>query len=399
MRYVHALLLSGLFQLGTPTPDADCTTSNPALESIRAKYHLPGVAAARISPSHANPIAARAVGTRKFGNDTRLTIHDKFHLGSLTKAMTSTLVAVLISDTGNRLTWNTTVADALPDIGGIAAGHANTTLAMLGAHFSGINDAFLSEREMEFWLAIFNQTYTPVESRKLVAEKALSYEPLTTPGRNHSYSNVGYMILGHLIDTHSPNSCGGWEGFIQEKLWLPLGMNGCGFGPSPQRTLESIDNPWPHRPGNPDPVPVTPDRLADNPPAMGPAGTVHCTISSYAKFLSLHLDGLLGRDTSLLPAEAFEVLHTPYLELVGRPGSEGIANAYTPGAWIVAEPDKRVKGRYLLHDGSNTFNYALGVLAPGVKEAYFSGTNVGGDLAATGLNEALIGFFDDTLGF
>ena len=362
--------------------------SQTPLETVRSKYLLPGLVAARI-PANASKAVTQVVGVRKQGNDTLITPNDIFHLGSLTKAMTATLIAILINDPTNNLTWDTTIPKALPEILNLSPGYRNATLAMLGSHFAGVNDSRLLETDFESWAIIRNETVSPITGRRLVAEKALSAPPSTNPGSNYEYSNAGYMILGHLIDTHV---CGGWEKFIQRSLWRPLGMARCGFGPAPQRTLESIDNPWPHSPGNPA-VPVRPDRLSDNPPALGPAGTVHCDVPSYAKFLSFHLGGLLGRDSPLLNATDFKRLHTPYL---GPRKNATIASSYTSGGWIV-KSDSRVNGTYLLHDGSNGFNYAYAVVAPGVNESYFTATNVGGEGARIGLNEVLIGVFNHTI--
>ncbi|RYP72185.1 hypothetical protein DL769_004507 [Monosporascus sp. CRB-8-3] len=368
---------------------------NPALEAIREKHHLPGLAAARIRVQCHDNITARAVGVRKVGNATRLTTKDQFHLGSLTKAMTSTLIAMLIEEPGNSLTWNSTVPEALPHLESIVPGHQNTTLAMLGAHVAGFNDtALLFEKELPLWLGILNRTYTPTEGRRLLAERAFSYEPATPPGQNFSYSNLGYMILGHLIDTYAPKECGSWEQFIHKRLFKSLRMNGCNLGPVPQNTPASITNPWPHAPGNPDPIPVPWD--TDNPPTMGPAGTVHCTIDSYAKFLSLHVNGFVGKATPLLPGDAFRILHTPYRVLSGLPPRGDAADSYSPGGWISMEsPD--IGGRYLHHDGSNTVNFAWAIVAPGVREAFFIGTNVGE--AEEAMNEVAIGLFTDSLGF
>ncbi|KAH8891242.1 beta-lactamase/transpeptidase-like protein [Thozetella sp. PMI_491] len=371
---------------------------NAALESIRTSYNLPGLIGARISTGPVPSVTAEAVGYRKQGNDTFLTTHDQFHLGSLTKAMTATLVALLISDPRNCLSWDSKIVDVLAHPNNVSVEHSNTTLAMLSSHFSGLSDVKLFEVGADVWDAIGTQTVSPVVGRQLVFNLALSNPPATTPGSNFSYSNVGYMILGHLIDTYAPGSCGSWETFIQQRLWDPLGMSSCGFGTPPEPTLQSIDNPWPHQQGDPDPIPVTPDRFSDNPPTIGPAGYVHCGADSYARFLAMHLDALLGRDTALLPAAAFETLHTPYVQRECSINGT-VACFYTPGAWVVAGPDARLKGKYLLHDGTNTLNYAYGLLAPGIQQAFFSATNMGGDRAEFGANEVLLAFFDNALGF
>jgi CubicO group peptidase (beta-lactamase class C family) len=57
-------------------------------------------------------IAQGVAGVRKRGTAERITIDDRFHLGSCTKAMTATLVAMLVEQ--GKLNWTTTLANFLP---------------------------------------------------------------------------------------------------------------------------------------------------------------------------------------------------------------------------------------------------------------------------------------------
>lgn len=364
---------------------------NAALEAIREKHHLPGLAAGRINlKGRDDHVTARAAGLRKIDNDAPLSTKDQFYLASVTKAMTSTLVAILM-DEDETLTWTTTIAEALPHIENILPAYQNTTLAMLGAHVAGMDDEALVAADLELWMRLVNREVTPIEGRRLVAEAIFSsIEPRTPPGETYLYSNAGYMVLGHLIDSRVP---GGWEEFIQDRLFTPLGMIGCGLGPVPQPALPKIKNPWPHTRGDLEPVPAEWD--AEYTPAMGPASTAHCTIDSYAKYLSFHMDGLRGKDTSLLPAQAFEALHTPYTAFMGLEPSGGEQDNYAPGGWNSREAEG--VGRYLYHEGATLVNAALSILAPEVEEAFFAATNVGE--AKEALDEVAEGLFADALGF
>src|SRR5687768_10277826 len=83
--------------------------ANPAisamLESIRAKYELPGLAAAIVSQGKVTAIGA--AGVRKIGSPEKVTIHDHVHIGSCTKALTATMLARLIES--GKLDWKTTL--------------------------------------------------------------------------------------------------------------------------------------------------------------------------------------------------------------------------------------------------------------------------------------------------
>jgi hypothetical protein len=56
-------------------------------------------------------------------------------------------------------------------------------------------------------------------------------------------------------------------------------------------------------------VALEPGRMADNPPMMGPAGTVHGSLGDWARMVALHLDPDGG---SLLLGATLAALHTPY---------------------------------------------------------------------------------------
>jgi CubicO group peptidase (beta-lactamase class C family) len=58
-------------------------------------------------------IAQGVAGVRKRGSAERITIADRFHLGSCTKAMTATLVAMLVEE--GKLNWTTTLGELFAD--------------------------------------------------------------------------------------------------------------------------------------------------------------------------------------------------------------------------------------------------------------------------------------------
>src|SRR6185436_4422279 len=58
-------------------------------------------------------IAQGVAGVRKRGTAERITLDDRFHLGSCTKAMTATLVAMLVEE--GKLNWTTTLGELFAD--------------------------------------------------------------------------------------------------------------------------------------------------------------------------------------------------------------------------------------------------------------------------------------------
>ena len=80
------------------------------------RFELPAVAAAVVK--NGKIVAAGAVGTRRIGTETPLTVNDRFHIGSDTKAMTALLAAMLIEHprpaTGSNSTGTRPSARSIP---------------------------------------------------------------------------------------------------------------------------------------------------------------------------------------------------------------------------------------------------------------------------------------------
>jgi hypothetical protein len=143
-----------------------------------------------------------------------------------------------------------------------------------------------------------------------------------------------------------------------------------------------IDQPWQHRLLGDKHIPVGPGKYSDNPEVIGPAGTVHCSITDWLKYAAAHVQGGAGGHR-LLKAETYKVLHTPQF------GGE-----YAFG-WITTERPWG-GGTVLMHNGSNTQNYAVVWLAPLRDFAVVAATNQGGggaDVACDEVAASMIGTF------
>jgi CubicO group peptidase (beta-lactamase class C family) len=150
---------------------------------------------------------------------------------------------------------------------------------------------------------------------------------------------------------------------MQQRLFDPLGMASCEFGA--MGTPGKVDQPWQHKLLLTWHRPIEPGPRADNPPAIGPAGTVHCSVVDWGKFVTAHLRGEQGQPGILKP-EMFKHLHTP-----------PFGGDYGYGWMTVERP--WAGGRALTHTGSNTQNYALVWMAPAKDFAVLVMTNQGGD--------------------
>lgn len=336
------------------------------LEPIREKYDLPALAAAVIVDG--KTAAWGATGFRRYGTDVKVTSQDEFHIGSCTKAMTATLIAMLV-DRG-KLSWDTTLAQALPELAqDMHPDYRAVTLRHLLAHRAGLPPAEKSWPKGKSFEDMHNLPGSTTDQRLAYAKMMLAQKPEAKPGEKYIYSNAGYSILGLIAERRMGKP---WEDLIKEMLFEPLRMGSAGFGAmgAPGR----IDQPWQHKMQEGKLQPVEPGPLSDNPPVLGPGGTVHCSIRHWAAFVAAHLNGPKGKG-GLLEPETFKTLHNP-----------GFGGNYA-GGWQITHRQWS-DGKVLTHTGSNKINFAVVWMAPKRDFAALVASNQGGGEVAKACDEA-----------
>ena len=314
-----------------------------------AGARFPGMVAGIVRRDKLVGIAAD--GVRKVGSREPIAVTDRFHMGSNTKAMTATMIGVLI-DAG-RLRWDSTLGATFPDVAAMMdPAYRAVTLDMLLEHRAGL-PANIAWAEADPAVA-------PTFQRRAILSTELWRPPRSRPGTKFEYSNVGYALAGLMAEevTAIP-----WETLMQRLVFGPLGMTTVGYGPP--GTSWTVNQPWGHRSGGGTPVP---DR-GDNPPVIGPAGTVSLAVGDWARFASFHLGDGTWAGKRILSPETFKGLHTP------APGTN-----YT-GGWLVSNRLFRGNNPVWEHAGSNTYWYAIIRLYPrqgfGVLTACNAGQPVG----------------------
>jgi len=349
----------------TPPPRVPSDTPGDVsalIAPVLEKHDLPGMVAAVLSDGRI--VALGAAGVRRRGGPEKVAVDDRFHIGSCTKAMTATLCAILVEE--GKLTWDTTIEQVFPDLREtIRFEFRSVTLEQLLAHRAGTPNRL--DRD-GLWRRLRRFDGEPTDARRLLLEGVLSQMPVAEPGTKFVYSNAGYAIAGHIAETVAGKP---WEDLMRERLFEPLGMKSAGFGPP--GTKDAPDQPRGHTaPGKP----VEPGPDADNPPAIGPAGTVHCSIGDWARFVALHL-GDAPEGSKLVRPETVARLQAPF---------EGQPPEYALG-WRVVERDW-AGGKALTHAGSNTLWFAVAWLAPAKHAAVLVACNQGGAEAEKACDEA-----------
>ena len=338
-----------------------------ALKPIRQKFGVPAMAALVVTSQGVQ--FAGAVGVRKRDTEIPVTLADEWHLGSDTKAMTATLLARLVER--GQLKWDTTLATVFPDLAPqIHPGFKTVTLLQLLSHRAGL--------PANLDLAKYPGDEVVALRLRAVREE-LAKKPQHTPGSNFEYSNLGYIIAGAVVEKTTGQS---WERAVSTEVFEPLQMKAVGFGGT--GTRGQIDQPWPHTAAG---EPTAENGPAmDNPPVMGPAGRVHCSIQEWAKFIQDQLRGDRG-EAALLKPDTYQKLHTP-----------PFGGDYALG-WIVVHRGWG-GGIVFNHAGDNTMNFANVWIAPKRDFAILVCVNKSGDTAFKATDEAvgtLIKLHDENL--
>jgi CubicO group peptidase (beta-lactamase class C family) len=353
-------LLVGLSSLSAQVPSAAAVADLAALlQPIRAAHAMPALGAAVLRDGQL--VALGVDGLRRVGHTEVVTVDDRWHLGSCTKAMSAVLLARLCER--GLLGFDTTVADGLPTLA--AAMHADAkgiTLAQLLQHRAGLPP----NPGEPLWSELFRFDGTDTEARLEVARQLLAVAPAAVPGAKFDYSNSGYMLAGAIAEQRAGAP---WHELMQREVFAPLGITSAGFGMP--GTADATTQPWGHTGGGQAAGKRTAmvAHFADNPPPLGPAGTVHMTLGDWAKFAALHLGVLPADGAPLLRPETLRALHT-------APPAADYALGWVTGARSWA------KGPVLHHSGSNTMWFCVAWLDPAAKFAVLVTCNHGDGAAA-----------------
>ena len=314
------------------------------LETVRSEYDLPALAAAVVEDGEL--VAAGAVGTRVHGQAIPVTIDDRFHIGSITKAMTATLAGMMVDE--GKLRWDSTIGEVLgDDVEGMSPALAAVTLSQLLSHTGGIPGDSIMRRRYDNTDGF---SHNLPELRLLALEAWKEREPRVWDDKPFRYANFGYITAGMMIESVTGQA---WEQVIRERLFAPLGLSTAGFGP--QATMGLYDAPVGHELDDGEAIPVPWGQAADNPPILGPAGTVHMSVLDLATWAAWNAGGG-EREPAIVTPDTLNHIHAAKVD---------VPYSYTPAperyyalGWAITDFVEAGRMQHL-HSGSNGLNYAL----------------------------------------
>jgi CubicO group peptidase (beta-lactamase class C family) len=265
-------------------------------DSIRIKNGIPEMSYAIIGP--ASILELHTSGHHRIDDPntrTQSDIRDYFHLGSNTKAITSFIAAILVEE--KKINWDTRFFDIFPTWLSMSnPAYEEITLQNLLSHQAGI-PAYTDGAEFAI-LPVFEGEKE--QQRKEFAQHILRSNPLGPIGSYH-YSNADYTLAASMLEKVSGES---WEALVKDIIGDQLGMQ---FKFGWPNSNHDTTQPYGHWIEDNRIKALTPD----NPYKISliqPGADLSMPITDYAKFVQLHLNGLLGQDNEL-KASTYKFIH------------------------------------------------------------------------------------------
>ena len=190
---------------------------DPKLEELARRDQFSG---AVIIAREGKPVWQKAVGFADREKKIPATLETRFRLGSMPKMFTSVAIAQLAE--AGKLKFTDTVATVLPDYPNKEVAQKVTVEQLLN-HTSGLGDIFTARfdelkdklRDVKDYLPLF-------------VSEPLKFEP----GKDRSYSNAGFIVLGLIIEKISGEN---YYDYIQRHIFDKAGMKNTGNIPTTER--------------------------------------------------------------------------------------------------------------------------------------------------------------------
>ncbi|MBK8565206.1 MAG: beta-lactamase family protein [Saprospiraceae bacterium] len=243
-----------------------------------------------------------------------------FSIGSVTKQFTAAAIMKLVE--AGKLSTDDPLSKFFEDA---PADKAGITLHQLLTHTAGFPGAIGDDYD----------NLNAEQFAKLAFETPLN----AVPGEAYDYSNVGYSLLGIIVERVSGM---GYETFLREKLWLPAGMKRTGYlAPGFKKEELAVGYRNGERWGTAHDRPWLPDGPGWHLRANG--GVLSTVGDMYRWYLAL-------RNGSVLKKELVEKMWMPHV------AEDPEGHSHYGYGWVVQQVEGR---RMIWHNGGNSVYNAI----------------------------------------
>ncbi len=257
------------------------------IKTAIVNHQAPGAAVAIIKDT--SVIFLKGYGLRDTKKSDSIDTRTIFRLGSVSKSVTATLVAVLVNE--GTLHWDDLVIKYLPDFH-LKSEEATQklTLRHLVSHTIGLPYHAYT---------IMVEDHAPFDT---LIDHLKDLDLIGKPGELYSYQNVGFSLIGKVIEKATGKKL---EQVFIEKLFLPLGMKDASA--SFEKIMMSNNVAIPH-------LFTRPTLISPTYYSVAPAGGINASIQDMA----LWLKALMGSQPKILPRKNIDEIFEPQVKAVAR---------------------------------------------------------------------------------
>lgn len=186
------------------------------VDSIIAKkmnaYNIPGLSIGIVEND--TIVYAKGYGIKDINNKGVVTNNTNFHTASISKLLTAQAIMILVQE--NKISLENKLVDIIPEINYEDDSVKNITIKSLLNHTSGLTD--VSNYHWD------NNNQSDSSLRDYIL--GLNLKLLAAPHTEYNYSNLGYNILGYVIEKVSAIN---FDEFVKENILTPSGMSNSDF--------------------------------------------------------------------------------------------------------------------------------------------------------------------------
>jgi D-alanyl-D-alanine carboxypeptidase len=221
---ILALVLSGCVG---PRPSETSTTAVDADSALGARMDAAAAGALREIRAagfsiavvrDGQPVLAKGYGYADLAERVPASANTIYRLASITKQFTAAAILHLAEE--GKLSLEDRISDYLPDY---PAPGRRITIRNLLSHTSGISDVPV--------VPILEESGGVGYTRDQIIDLIASQPPDFEPGKGHSYSNVGFMLAGVVIERVTGIS---YADYLTSEVLRPLGLDQTFFCPDEQ---------------------------------------------------------------------------------------------------------------------------------------------------------------------
>ncbi|MDA2931506.1 serine hydrolase [Acidobacteria bacterium AH-259-O06] len=275
-------------------------------------FNVPGAAITVVAGGKV--VYAKGFGFRDFEAQKPMTPNTLFAIGSTTKAMTATVLGMLVDD--GKLDWDKPLRNYLPTFRlSDPVISERITPRDLVTHRSGL------PRHDLLW-------YNNNESTRAELVERLAHLELSADLRERfQYNNLMFMTAGFLAGQLTSQT---WEQVMRERLFEPLGMMRTNV--SVAQSQKDDDFAYPYRRNDEQEIERIPFRPID---LIGPAGSVNSSVNEMSRWLLFNLRSGRVDDQQLINPATLADIQSPHMTTGQTPDRPEISQSTYGMGWRI----------------------------------------------------------------